>query len=167
MGFARQKAHRQFCIPDCIAVVLLAAVVGTAVLWLRGQFEEAWLQTGGRVLDGRVVKAHYNAPVVENRIELLYSYLVDGTVYTSKWRGFWPVEKSPNALPESRHAELTAEGYPLTVFYDARNPERSDLHRVPNEHHLALMGAMIALGMLTCAYLFRVYPKWRTSLVAD
>jgi len=144
-------------------VVLVAAVAGTAILWWRTQFEEVWLQTGGRVLEGRVVRSHYNAPIVENRVELAYIYLVDGTAYTSDWKGFWPVDQSPNALPENRHEELTAEGYPLTVFYDARNPERSALHRVPNDHAVGLSCVTIALAVLTCAYLFRVYPRWRAA----
>lgn len=161
MGFHRRKHRDRLRLPEYLALFLVACVVASAALWWRAHNHSAWLQTGGRVVEGRVVPSHYNAQPVDPRVELDYTYTAGGMVHRGRWTGFWPVENSPNALPESRYAELFTEGYPLTVYYEAGNPGKGELHRSAGEGATVLAVATVFLAAVTCVYLFRVYPSWR------
>ena len=161
MGLHRRRHHVKLRLPDYLALLLVAAVAVSATLWWRAQFQNLWLETGGRVVEGQVVESHYNAQLTEPRVDLLYTYTVGGVVFDSRWKGFWPVEHSPNALPESRYNELFTPGHPLTVFYEAGNPSNADLHRQSNESRLILTLVTVLLVAGTCVYLLRFYPAWR------
>ncbi|MFO7974268.1 MAG: DUF3592 domain-containing protein [Candidatus Hydrogenedentota bacterium] len=164
MSLPRRKRCQKLRLPDYIALALLASVALSAMLWWDAQFNDIWLQTTGRVLEGRVIQSHYNAPPTKQRVQLVYAYSVGGVMYQGQWTGYWPAENSPNALPENRYGELFSNGYPLKVSYEAGNPARSELHHHAPERHFGLAGTTVGLAVAAGIYLIRVYPHWRRSV---
>jgi hypothetical protein len=147
-----------------MALVLLASVAVSAVLWWNAQFSDIRLQTTGRVAEGHVIASHYNAQLTKQRVVLVYTYSVGGVMYKARWTGYWPTENSPNALPADQYPKLFTQGHSLKVFYEPGNPANSELHRCAPESHLLLAGTTVGLGILASVYLVRIYPAWRSHI---
>ena len=161
MALHRHRHFRKLGLPEFLfAVAVLATAATTVPLW-RSMHGPELLEAPGRVMTGRLVSTHYNAPPYESKAVITYEYMVAGTTFISNYEGFWPGGAGPNALMPEELNNLTREGYPLTVLYRPGDPATSWLH---TDIQGGKLPSAIAFGVtLTFAllYCFWGYPAWR------
>ena len=161
LALHQKKKRRRPGLPELVAAGLIAVMVVLAFCWWHTRGQPGWLEANGQVTVGRIQATHFNAESSENKVYLSYEYDVGGITYAGHWEGYWPMVRSPNALTSDRIAELKTIGYPLTVLFDPRNPERSDLHNSEPDRLLLYRLLTFAAGVLLLVYCAKVYPAWK------
>lgn len=159
MPIPRKRRLKRPGWPEAVLALLVLAVVVPAFLWLQADLATPWERTGGQVVEGEVIPTHYNAERYDEKVSLSYEYTVAGVPYSGRYEGFWPPAGTVNALPHDELKVLERPGYPLIVFYDPRQPARSNIHRQSSFWKNVYAVWFIAALGVTLLYLVRVYPR--------
>jgi len=161
MGLHRHRHLRRLGLPEFLFVVAIVATVATSILLWQSLQGSNHIETQGRVVTGRLVPTHYNAPPDETKVIMTYEYMVGGSTYIAAYEGFWPEGGGPNALMPDELDKLTREGHPLTVLYRPEDPAASWLHAdIPGGKFPRAAAFALALAC-TLLYCFWAYPAWR------
>lgn len=161
MALKHRKKLRGPGLPELTAVLLGLAVA--ACFWMLGKEanKPGWARAPGRVEHCDIRRTHYNAEPSDNKVQLVYSYVVGAARFQGSWQGFWPRVHSPNALPEGNVEVLKTPNYPLVVLYDPLRPSRSDLH-IPDARKVVPYTLLtFAALMVLLFYLMQIYPRWK------
>ena len=159
------RQHKRLRLPglaEVVAVLLTAATIVPAALWLRSAAGGAWDITPATVLSVRVHHVHYNAEDTRLKVDCEYEYVVGQTNYRGSWSGFWPEATGPNALRRDE-LHLLRTGFPLTVYFREDDPRVSSPHAPGGGQPVAYAWLFATACVVTGYYCFRIYPSIRLS----
>ncbi len=180
MPLHKRRKFQRPGMPEFVVLVLMLVTVAAAMMWWHTYTSRGWSQTGGRVVSAKLMPTHYNAQDALGKVEVKYSYSVDGTEFERSWVGTWPKVIDLSQLPpevvdalenmndadniklKNTLIELPrTTGTPVTVHYDPEDPYESVILDAGIDDHL-IYGILFVLTICASVlYCTRIYPAWR------
>ena len=148
-------------LPEFVALAAVIAAIAAAVAWLNAATAPRLERTLGRIVSCDIRLTHYNAASDLPKVVVDYAYSAGIGTYTGHWEGFWPVTKSPDALPPDKLDQLRSPGRIITVFYDPADPRKSFLHNSASRFPAVYAFAAGATALAAVIYVVRIYPAWK------
>jgi hypothetical protein len=163
MALHRHKVRSRPGAAEWVTTAVAVFTVATMVAGPMALPSTSWRDTPGSLAE---VYLYQNASTPDGRplrVRASYHYEVDGKPHTGAWDGDWPAAHSINALPPADIDRLREPGYPVHVFYDISDPDRSTLHIPGNRMPSWWLRLSIALAVLVLWYGMVVYPRLKSS----
>ena len=161
MPLPQKRRFQRPGLPDFVAFAAVFATMAAALAWLNAATAPTLESTPGTILACDIRLTHYNSTALLPKVFLDYTYTAGIGAYTGHWEGFWPVSKSPDALPPDKLDLLKSPEKMITVFYDPANPGASLLHNQATRTPALYAFATAATTLATLFYLVRIYPAWK------